>query len=583
MEEQPETLTSGYLEKKSKYLKVWNKRWFVLEGGRLNRYSDETQSTLKGSFEVTPHTQVEACAPSDSRNYLFTVSNPRSESDEVLELSAPDMLQLESWMLCLIQAINGEFSEEENFDAGRSSNCTVASMYSSISATGHVAERINNWMSMEWNDDEDDGLGEVGLDVRNAGAIDGYAAHREGYLLKECSSFLGGDKWKKRYFVLDGGLLRWYDDAEIYITLPDNWNSERLINRYSRVSLLPGTFDGEVNCFSIISCSPCGGKPSRGNDSDKEKKLLRISAPDEDIMVAWVGAIEQEIRQLKDNDKPGEWEDEDDGEYVSAVDRISPRVRPSQTTDGFHLGNGRVASDLGGEQVESVVEMVDSTSPPAVDIPPPRASRLMQLVRRPRGDFLESSEAFQKIYHNFFVVPRNLFHVGPEGANVQVGQEGDIVVIVFENHRYVPILGWKNRNLLPSDPSKLSNERGVKFPNRYLTRTNPPVGYRWLTSADPEVNGQKFDKELKETKSRKREGHRQGYKKFSVDHSHIGAGEGGWVYAASFEPTLVFSPREGGRPASLSRVSRGCHWHSEPKSGDVVRRRKLFRIARLYV
>eukprot|EP00602_Paraphysomonas_sp_CaronLab_P003828 CAMPEP_0185039128 /NCGR_PEP_ID=MMETSP1103-20130426/35659_1 /TAXON_ID=36769 /ORGANISM="Paraphysomonas bandaiensis, Strain Caron Lab Isolate" /LENGTH=213 /DNA_ID=CAMNT_0027577899 /DNA_START=98 /DNA_END=736 /DNA_ORIENTATION=+ len=200
-------------------------------------------------------------------------------------------------------------------------------------------------------------------------------------------------------------------------------------------------------------------------------------------MVAWAVAIEREVRQLRYTEG-GNWSGRQLERSTSSGCSTSPRSSP------------RLSQRVSVRREYRIDE-----------------NRIVQLVRRRRGDLLEADEAYRDFYREYF-------------THAVYGKE-DIVVEVFENHRYVPVIGWNNRNLLRNDPAKLSDRNGVKFPNRYLSKTNPPVGYRWLNRSDPEMT---VSDNLGDGKC----GHRTGYKRFCVDFDEGPCDEEGWMYARSF-------------------------------------------------
>lgn len=118
-----------------------------------------------------------------------------------------------------------------------------------------------------------------------------------------------------------------------------------------------------------------------------------------------------------------------------------------------------------------------------------------------------------------------------------------LIVSVCENQRFIPIKGWNCLHLLPSDPCKLSNSSGLKFPYRYLKRTDPPKFYMW--PSDLNVPG--FDPS----------------NGWMVEGGDVG---GGWRYAQNFDK---FSDPE------YKKFP-----HIAASMFDVVRRRKWIRVAK---
>lgn len=107
---------SGFLEKKSKVMKVWNWRWFVLEDGVLCSYKNETMAKLTGRFEISSFTIVETIPNEGQRKNLLALRD--SDWEEDLILNAEDFASLEEWMIAIIQSSRGSFTPSENFSMG---------------------------------------------------------------------------------------------------------------------------------------------------------------------------------------------------------------------------------------------------------------------------------------------------------------------------------------------------------------------------------------------------------------------------------------------------------------------------------
>ena len=108
----------GFLEKKSTRLKNWNLRWFVLHNRRLLYFKDETLAKCQGELVIDSSFDVEVQKSEGGRTYVFCIKD--TESDVLWWLSAPNMTLIESWMIGLLQAINGDMRKSENFDTGNS-------------------------------------------------------------------------------------------------------------------------------------------------------------------------------------------------------------------------------------------------------------------------------------------------------------------------------------------------------------------------------------------------------------------------------------------------------------------------------
>ena len=113
-------------------------------------------------------------------------------------------------------------------------------------------------------------------------------------------------------------------------------------------------------------------------------------------------------------------------------------------------------------------------------------------------------------------------------------------------------------NLFISDPSKLSNHAGVKYPDRYLKRAEPPSGYRWLVESEVSGVVQSSHEELALIYSPEGWSTHPSYSTEDVD-------ENGWTYGTSFDHL---------RRRCCEGLSRAA-----PNTTDVVRRRRWLRVA----
>mmetsp|Transcript_4888 Transcript_4888/g.6746 ORF Transcript_4888/g.6746 Transcript_4888/m.6746 type:complete len:168 (+) Transcript_4888:59-562(+) len=106
----------GYLERRSKWFKIWTVRWFVLNGRVLSGYSDKTLASLRGQFHLTPSTTVETLPHEGARQCVFIIKNAEIRRSWIFCADCPT--SLESWMIHIIQAIKGPFKDSENFETG---------------------------------------------------------------------------------------------------------------------------------------------------------------------------------------------------------------------------------------------------------------------------------------------------------------------------------------------------------------------------------------------------------------------------------------------------------------------------------
>jgi hypothetical protein len=513
---------------------------------------------------------VTALPAQSGRDFVFSINDPPSGNN--LILAAADFKEIESWMLCMIQTINGDYKDDENFEMDLSVRRSASGSFcAELSTTGYLTVQIFHMMSKESGDEYQERSA-------TSPAVSSDQVQQCGYLFKHSkSAVLKNDIWKRRYFVLDRirGMLCWYESEQDFVLHPQNFISHRIIDRFTRVVLTghiqqgggSGSEHAEEDrgdqppaskwcCFSLV----CGLDPARSkNGSSGEVKLLRLCSSSEETVVQWMVVLEREVSQLTDN--------------VESIARRSPR--------GHREGRAGFPASSRRTQRRTFLT---------------RGSAAVRLLVRPRGDFLEADEVFQTFYMRYFVQPCSSPMSSLSADDQQQARDerkfggeqeegGDMMkyirVVVYENQRLSSQFlggGWHNRHLLVSDPPKLSNVEGVKFISRYLKRTNPPVGYRWLDGRDPELAGGSGSggaaEGTDEDKGPGRAVVEAGLRRFSVVNCEEGD-ESGWKYAASFDG--------GDGNGSYGVVSSNAsHWHDKMLLDDVVRRRKLFRVAVLH-
>jgi len=141
-------------------------------------------------------------------------------------------------------------------------------------------------------------------------------------------------------------------------------------------------------------------------------------------------------------------------------------------------------------------------------------------------------------------------------------------IVVFENQRYVPLVGWSSANLLLfTDHPKLSDMFGRRFPEPSLDGCPPPPGYKWAADAEEHID---------ESDSAVPQSLRDrtmtlplalGMQGFEVDLAYTATDEEGWTYALSF-------PR-----MQLHLTENSTHYFPKPR--DFVRRRRWVRLVDL--
>ena len=521
----------GFLEKKSARFKKWNLRWFVLHNRRLLYFKDETLAKCQGEVAIENTTDVAVQQPEGGRKYIFSVLD--TESDIVWWLSAPTMPLIESWMIGLLQTINGHMRKSENFETGKDSAQSPLLQPLPENAIISLTDKINEDMSTASQDGE-----LMGLFMKRA---------------------LSSNTWKERCVVLRDRQLTLFaleEDACDGI----HPRGTRILDRFTKVAALPCGFENQSHSFAVVAANPPHAVCAP----------LRLSCRDEKTMARWMARIRL---------------------IVIGIMREETMIPPL----GVKLRTG------GGlpEHFAVTSFAVPNTTVPSVPptIPPDRPPHEDSLKghKSPCAPMCSSDD--QCIYIAHFVTALG------DGS-------GRALVEIFENERFLPLLGWSSLHLLPSDPHPLSDANGVRFVAHSLRTAEPPPHFRWCrpgstrTEDNADVTTQHaahlslgsfsrdseyahlgdatFDSddftdcrtprrpyfsyvESPPLSPQARSGAGLGMCTFECDEYYTHTGVGGWTYASSF---AKFRDH-------LSENSS----HAVRKGRDVVRRRKWVRMA----
>mmetsp|Transcript_844 Transcript_844/g.1418 ORF Transcript_844/g.1418 Transcript_844/m.1418 type:complete len:524 (+) Transcript_844:64-1635(+) len=474
---------SGFLEKKSPIVGMWQLRWAVIDNGRLLIYGDETESVLKEKFIITPSSVVESQEPESKRQFVFTLRDP-SGSDKDFVMSAFDMPSLEAWMIALIQSINGSYRPSENFCSGYSVDRASSLIVPSVGG-------MNTIFASSFD---------VECDLE-------LEAKHSGFLIKQGSRV---KSWKRRWFELTENRLRYYESEGGVM------KGEKRIDDETRVVMLPPGYDGQQCGFSLLTIEPETGIVL----------ALRLSPENEDDLYRWIAAIHFMIKCCKE-----------DVRYV--FNCLSP------------TGNILDSSPESGETLKSAV--VEHQSSPTYARAQRRQSPAFYIndntiwarIRRTLspGEHTVSNNHLQALYVLHFCHPIS----SPDSSIPNM-----MLVEVFEHQRYIPLKGWSCLNLLPNDCAKLANAEGIKYPDRYLRRADPPEGYHWCEES--EAVGVNTDSIGTHSPW-----------KWTLCKSYTSVGDKSWAYGRSF--------------ADLRVRCRENRSHPAPQTTDVVRRRRWLRVA----
>jgi hypothetical protein len=130
------------------------------------------------------------------------------------------------------------------------------------------------------------------------------------------------------------------------------------------------------------------------------------------------------------------------------------------------------------------------------------------------------------------------------------------LVVVFENQRYVPLVGWSSANLLTfTDHAKFSDLAGRRFPEACLEGAFPPRGHQWASAELPAGHDHGRDSQPPQP---------LGLFGFEVDQRYTSTDPEGWTYALSF------------RRIQAHLTENSSHYFR--KSSDFVRRRRWVRL-----
>lgn len=210
---------AGFLEKRSKRMKLWNVRWCVLADGELRTYIDESEAYQTGSYIITQSTIVEALPFEGEKKFIFAIHDP-SQDYQKLILNAYDAGDIERWMIGFIQASNGAFRDSENFDTGDGNGADDDIRISLRSSLGNLIDdhrdsdsnaNKSEVANSDCDPDHSNGTRDVGGDSLSSSTPT--AGHTEidcsmqGLLWKRNRR---NALWKKRYVAFDNGTLRYY-------------------------------------------------------------------------------------------------------------------------------------------------------------------------------------------------------------------------------------------------------------------------------------------------------------------------------------------------------------------------------------
>jgi len=534
---------SGFIEKKSNVLKVWKLRWGVIDANKLMIHSDETENVLTVKIQLTSTTVVEAAEPLGPRKFIIRVYNPEQPTF-VIEMSTPDAASMEAWMIALIQSINGKYRESENFCAGSSVDGFSHRSSLILPSTGNMNQLFLSTSSTNTRRDSLS-IAKSG-EVSALSTIDADGTGMCGYLMKQGRLNVWSRRWiqlrgntleyserspSERRAIGKGALL-----SRVHY-------GERTIDEDTRIVVLPICYEDNQFAFSLVTRDPADDQKNVALRLSAESEVEMY-----DWITALRAARSAAVGGAEDDDDEEEGCGGEQVSFLSRAYRRATRLgttngHSSSTSTGLSSSSSKHAPAfyLNDKTVWAIVRQTLNPSKHTRDnsllqqvywdhfvteITLPEQLQQIPIVMKSdvllsemsnnikpefesggKGLFPDSS--WEVLDHSSYrtsaatattITGTNDSDSNQGGAEAGVGvglgagragvayaARQYILIEVVESQRYVPGTrkGWNCLNLLPTDPAKLSSSTGVKFPDRYLKRAEPPEGYRWLKENDP--------------------------------------------------------------------------------------------------
>ena len=254
------------------------------------------------------------------------------------------------------------------------------------------------------------------------------------YLWKYSS---GTNMWTRQYFVIDHSfIIRSYKNNSL-IDDDDQMMSARQINNGTRVLPIPVlnlVINGkELFCIAIIT-SYKNSEVEDSKTSIRKYKSLKLGTDSQEDMEMWIKHIEA-VSKL-------DQKEQSNNERLLSMEtvKLTKKSVKAQTTKYY----------INDSTFWGFIYQADKSD-------------------------------IDRVYHELFTVPV----YNPQGDKNESlpydiqSNDDDILVVVYENQRYLPLIGWSSNFLLINDPAKHSSKAGVTFPGKSLKTTSAPSGYEW--------------------------------------------------------------------------------------------------------
>jgi hypothetical protein len=501
---------AGFVKKKN-VLGIFFTRYAVLDDTTLVFYEDETESDEKERFSISTSWMIEPIAGFD-----FKLADTGKSGNSVI-MSVEKFEYLEAWMLALTQSINGPYRDSENF-------CSGEEITRSSSSSDH--QLFDCHFTSECVDSD---FVDVDFELVSC-------------MYKQDSSILFTKSWKKIWCRLKNNAVLEYSDTEDFAE-----RTAVFLDDQSKVIRLPENFQGQKFGLSLLT-----------TETKKDKlKNLRLGTDNDVLLHRWADFMNYCI----------DCYNKDRFSMLSTMSEGSTSSHVSQFVHPFNMSDKECSENTTALIVSPTDRALkanmhttgksSSNRPPSIKkarkksttafyVNDDTARARIQRLLVPSHHHQNSNSDLQTMYWENFCTP--------------VPDSPYVIIEVFEHQRFsvFPRRGFNCLNLFITDPAKLSNYAGIKYPDRYLKRAEPPAGYRWVS--EKEVTGvvQSPHEVLALIYSPDGWSTHPSYPEEDAD-------ENGWTYGTSFDHL---------RKRCAEGKSR-----SRPNTSDVVRRRRWLRVA----
>jgi hypothetical protein len=480
----------GFLEKKSSSYSLlsssWTLYWFVFAKGLLRYYSDETETKLIGEYciddsfivQVLPQRRnswPDSDKSGPTREHLFEIKHNVNQT--LMVLSCPNVATIESWIIALLQVINGTIRDSENFYTGLSRD----GIFSPIFQPLHDNPEITSVYQLN----PSGSLSEPTLPPLPTEPLIGKFMKRS----------LHKNIWKERWIVLHRQEIYLYASQQDAIDStqgdpthlsngrqhPSPSQARNRGNRRlfigSKVALLPYGFENQRYCFALITFSPLATLVT-----------LRLSCEGLEQMELWMRSLKVGILHLLLLQEK---------RLMSSplIHLPDEQMNEEENERNHHKGTGgsRDHEEEENEEEEGERFPYRQTSVTVSSAPRSTFKVSNSTSLRPIRSMLHLlTSSFTSHLHppslvlDFFTTPITLPHsvvmsLPRPDSKPSSSSSTYLLVSVFENQRFIPLSGWSSSYLLPfTDHPLYSNLVGVRYPFKHLNRSLPPLGCQWL-------------------------------------------------------------------------------------------------------